>query len=328
MNSYLPPSPVHNRVDGLSPQGGASATDGRRLGDQGRAYLIDSNIYIYRAWHGSTIGVRDSEGRALNAVHGFAEFLLRVLEDTQTNRIALAFDIPQENPYRREIFPAYKGQRSPPPEDLIPQFALCRALAKGLNLPIHTSERYEADDVIGTLATHLRTEGLAVTLLTADKDLTQLLEGADRWWNHGRSEVLDARGVERVWGVPPKLIADLLAITGDISDNIPGVPGIGRTTAARMLRKWGSLDGILDNLHAIGAQKFRGAPRAQKLMLEHETTVRFARRLTGIVCDVPLGDEVRTLWQPPAVADIEPLFEALRLPAYLRERWFRLVQTV
>ena len=310
-------------VEALAPS--PLAGEGWGEGVQPRAYLIDSNIYIYRAWHGSTIGVRDSEGRALNAVHGFAEFLLRVLEDIQTNRIALAFDIPQENPYRREIFPAYKGQRSPPPEDLIPQFALCRTLAKGLNLPIHTSERYEADDVIGTLATHLRNEGLAVTLLTADKDLAQLLEGADRWWNHGRSEVLDARGVERVWGVPPKLIADLLAITGDIADNIPGVPGIGRTTAARMLRKWGSLDGILDNLHAIGAQKFRGAPRAQKLMLEHEDTVRFARRLTGIVCDVPLGDEVSTCWQRPAAADIEPLFEALRLPPYVRERWRRLL---
>jgi len=157
-----------------------------------RAYLIDSNIYIYRAWHGSTVGLRDAEGRALNAVHGFAEFLLRVLEDIQTDRVMLAFDIPQENPYRREIYPAYKGQRSPPPADLIPQFALCRALAAGLNLPIHTSDRYEADDVIGTLAACLRAEGHALTLLTADKDLAQLLQGttaggimvAARYWTH------------------------------------------------------------------------------------------------------------------------------------------------
>jgi 5'-3' exonuclease len=304
---------------------------GGRLGERGgstdlaRAYLIDSNIYIYRAWHGSPVGLRDAEGRALNAVHGYAEFLLRVLEDVDTDRVILAFDVPQKNPYRREIFPAYKGQRSPPPGDLIPQFALCRTLAAGLNLPIHTSERYEADDVIGTLARHLRNEGLAVTLLTADKDLAQLLEGTDRWWNHGRTEVLDARGVERVWGVPPHLIADLLAITGDAIDNIPGVPGIGRTTAARMLRKWGSLDGVLENLHAIGAQKFRGATRAQKLMLEHEETVRLARQLTGIVCDVPLGDELRTHWQRPAVGQVEPLFEALRLPASVRQRWSRLL---
>ena len=290
-----------------------------------RAYLIDSNIYIYRAWHGSSVGLRDREGRALNAVHGFAEFLLRVLEDIQTDRVMLAFDIPQTNPYRREIYPAYKGQRSPPPDDLIPQFALCRALASGLNLPVHTSERFEADDVIGTLACHLRSEGLALTLLTADKDLAQLLEGLDRWWNHGRSEVLDARGVERVWGVPPNLIADLLAITGDDSDNIPGVPGIGRTTAARMLRKWGNLDGILENLHAIGAQKFRGATRAQKLMLEHEATVRFARRLTGIVCDIPLANAQHTRWQRPSPNDVLPLFETLRMPAHLQSRWLRLL---
>jgi len=313
----LPPSPL----------AGAGAGAGVVTQCPPRAYLIDSNIYIYRAWHGSTVGLRDAEGRALNAVHGYAEFLLRVLEDIQTDRVMLAFDIPQENPYRREIYPAYKGQRSPPPADLIPQFALCRALAAGLNLPIHTSDRYEADDVIGTLAAQLRAEGFALTLLTADKDLAQLLHGTDRWWNHGRSEVLDARGVERVWGVPPHLIADLLAITGDESDNIPGVPGIGRTTAARMLRKWGSLDGVLANLHAIGAQKFRGATRAQKLMLEHEDTVRFARQLTGIVCDIPLVNAQHTRWQRPNPQQVTELFAAMRIPAYLHERWLRLLSS-
>ncbi|MEW6727798.1 MAG: 5'-3' exonuclease [Pseudomonadota bacterium] len=314
------------RVDGLPPPSGASAMDGRRVGDQGRAYLIDSNIYVFRAWHAQPVGLRDAEGRALNAVHGFAEFLLRVLEDAGTDQVALAFDVPQERPYRREIYPYYKAHRPPPPEDLRPQFELCRALAEGIGLPVHTSDRFEADDVIGTLAARLRAEGLAITLLTADKDLAQLLEGQDRWWNHGRTEVLDARGVERVWGVPPRLIADLLAITGDAVDNIPGVPGIGRTTAARMLRKWGSLDGVLTNLHAIGAQKFRGAPRAQRLMLEHEETVRLARRLTGIVCDVPLGSEVRTHWQRPRPGQVEPLFEAMRLPLSLRQRWIRLLE--
>jgi 5'-3' exonuclease len=293
---------------------------------QPRAYLIDSNIYIFRAWHGSPVYLRDTEGRALNAVHGYVEFLLRVLEDVDTDRVVLAFDVPSTRPYRREIYPAYKGHRPPPPEDLRPQFALCRAFAEGVGLPVHVSDRYEADDVIGTLARHLRNEGLAITLLTADKDLAQLLEGSDRWWNHGRTEVLDARGVERVWGVPPALIADLLAITGDAVDNIPGVPGIGRTTAARMLRKWGGLDEVLANLHAIGAQKFRGAPRAQKLMLEHEETVRLARRLTGIVCDVPLGDEICTHWQRPSLAQVEALFEAVRMPVNLRARWVRLLE--
>ncbi|MGK0674687.1 MAG: 5'-3' exonuclease H3TH domain-containing protein [Halothiobacillaceae bacterium] len=291
-----------------------------------RAYLIDSNIYIFRAWHTHPVSLRDAEGRALNAVHGFVEFLLRILEDVGTHRIALAFDIPQERPYRREIYPNYKAHRPPPPADLCPQFDLCRTFAEGIGLPVHTSDRFEADDVIGTLAARLRTEGLAITLLTADKDLTQLLEDRDHWWNHGRSEVLDARGVERIWGVPPRLIADLLAITGDAVDNIPGVPGIGRTTAARMLRKWGSLDGILANLHAIGAQKFRGAPRAQRLMLEHEKTVRMARQLTHIVCDVPLGEKVRTHWQRPTPEQVEPLFETMRLPLDLRQRWIRLLE--
>jgi len=311
---------------GLPLHSGASVMDGQRVGTPRRAYLIDSNIYVFRAWHATPVLLRDAEGRALNAVHGYAEFLLRILEDVGTDRVVLAFDVPQNNPYRREIYPDYKAHRPPPPADLRPQFELCRAFAEGVGLPVHVSDRYEADDVIGTLAARLRSEGLAITLLTADKDLAQLLEGEDHWWNHGRTEVLDARGVERIWGVPPRLIADLLAITGDAVDNIPGVPGIGRTTAARMLRKWGSLEGVLANLHAIGAQKFRGATRAQKLMLEHEETVRLARRLTGIVCDIPLGEEVRTHWQRPPVEEVKPLFEALRLPIPLRQRWIRLLQ--
>ncbi len=293
---------------------------------QPRAYLIDSNIYVFRAWHGAPVTLRDAQGRALNAVHGFAEFLLRVLEDIGESPVALAFDVPQAQPYRRGIYPDYKAHRPPAPDDLRPQFDLCRHFAAGLGLPVHVSPHFEADDVIGTLAAHLRQQGHAITLLTADKDLAQLLQDQDRWWNHGRTEVLDSRGVERVWGVPPHLIADLLAITGDAVDNIPGVPGIGRTTAARMLRKWGSLEGILRNLHAIGAQHFRGAPRAQKLMLEHEATVRLARQLTGIVCDIPLDQPLHLHWQPVASEHFETLADELRLPMHLRSRWLRLLQ--
>ncbi len=304
-------------------EGGLRPPSGDR-GMEERAYLIDSNIYVFRAWHAYPVQLRDEQGRALNAVHGFAEFLVRVLEDVGTHQVALAFDVPQAEPYRRGIYPAYKAHRPPPHPELRPQFELCRAFAEGLGLPVHVSDRYEADDVLGTLAARLRAEGFAITLLTADKDLAQLLQGQDRWWDHGRGTVLDARGVERVFGVPPELIADLLAITGDAVDNIPGVPGIGRTIAARMLRKWGGLDGVLANLHAIGAQKFRGAPRAQRLMLEHEATVRLARRLTGIVCDIPLG-QAGTRWRPAAREQIEPLFEALRLPPRLRQRWDELL---
>ncbi|WP_407276014.1 5'-3' exonuclease H3TH domain-containing protein [Halothiobacillus sp. DCM-1] len=267
-----------------------------------RAWLVDSHAQIWRAWHASGTEPVDSAGLPVGAVRGFADALLSLLETIFDPRltppaiphaehgpiIACVFDAPTGRGFRQSIYPDYKAHRPPAPEELTSQLPRCRALAEAAGLYALDHPNFEADDVIGTLVQQLRGRKRAVTILTGDKDLAQLLGPDDRWFNPMRQMVLAYGDVERHFGVKPPQIADWLALTGDTADNIPGVPGIGPRIAANLLKKHGNLDGIYRNLAAVYGMKFRGAPRVQKLLAEHEPTVKLSRRLTGIVCDLPL----------------------------------------
>jgi len=294
--------------------------------DQGkRAWLIDSHAHIFRAFHVWPQAMTDGQGRPVNALHGFADFLLELLESlTRSNggdlAVICAFDAPCGRRYRQAIYADYKAQRPPPPRALVEQLSRCRELAQAAGLPVFDHPGYEADDVIGTLAAELRAKGYRLTLLTGDKDLLQLLAPGDRWWNPSRQTVLEYSDVERHFGVLPEQIADWLALTGDVADNIPGVPGIGPRIASRLLKKHRDLDGIYSNLQAVYGMKFRGAPRTQTLLIEHEQTVRLARQLTGIVCDLSLPDAPR-YWRPTDPAVLEALLKEARIDATRRRRW-------
>ncbi len=268
---------------------------------QARAWLIDSHAQIWRAWHVYEKGRSDQAGRPVNAVLGFADYLLALLESTWLPNqpapiIAAIFDAPCGRGHRQAIYPDYKGHRPPTPVDLKDQFPRCRELAAAAGFGALDHAGFEADDVIGTLVGLLRSRERAVTIVTGDKDLAQLLGPDDRWYNPMRGSVMAYGDVERRFGVRPAQIADWLALSGDVADNIPGVPGIGPHTAARLLRKHGCIDGIYENLSAVYGMKFRGAPRAQRLLQEHETQVRLSRQLTEIVCDLPLA-ETPSPWQ-------------------------------
>ncbi|TKA88298.1 flap endonuclease [Guyparkeria sp. SB14A] len=262
---------------------------------QSRAWLIDAHAQIWRAWHVYDKERTDRAGRPVNALLGFADYLLALLESTWLPNqpapiIAAIFDAPCGRGHRQAIYPDYKGHRPPHPTDLTEQFPRCRDLAAAAGFGALDHAGFEADDVIGTLVGRLRNRERAVTIVTGDKDLAQLLGPDDRWYNPMRGSVMAYGDVERRFGVRPAQIADWLALTGDVADNIPGVPGIGPRTAARLLRKHGCIDGIYDNLSAVYGMKFRGAPRAQRLLQEHEDQVRLSRRLTEIVCDLPLAE--------------------------------------
>ncbi|MFP4155470.1 MAG: 5'-3' exonuclease [Halothiobacillaceae bacterium] len=290
-----------------------------------RAWLIDSHAHIFRAFHLWPQAMTDDRGHPVNALHGFADFLLELLESLQRSddgelTVICAFDAPCNRGFRQAIYPGYKAHRPPPPPLLVEQFSRCRALAEAAGLPVLDHPGYEADDVIGTLARELRSGGHQLTILTGDKDLAQLLAPGDRWWNPGRNRILEHGDIERHFGVRPEQIPDWLALTGDASDNIPGVPGIGPRIAARLLRKHVDLDGIYGNLNAVYGMKFRGAPRAQKLLIEHEQTVRLARRLTGIVQDLPLTAGSRS-WRPADPEALERLLREARIDASRRRRW-------
>jgi 5'-3' exonuclease len=301
-----------------------------------RAWLIDSHAQIWRAWHGADKTLTDAMGQPVGALQGFADALLNLLESvfdpnirpavtphaSDGPMIVCTFDAPCSRQYRQSIYPDYKGHRPPAPVELVAQLPRCRALAEAAGLYAIDHPGYEADDVIGTLVTQLRRRTRAITIITGDKDLAQLLGPDDRWFNPMRQLVLAYGDVERHFGVKPQQIADWLALAGDTADNIPGVPGIGPRIAGNLLKKHGTLDGIYANLAAVYGMKFRGAPRVQKLLLEHEPAVRLSRQLTGIVCDLPLG----TTPEPwlGITEQLPDLLRAAGVDEYRIARWQRL----
>lgn len=290
-----------------------------------RAYLIDTSIYIFRGWHIYSDAIVDCEGNPSNAVYGFTEFLRELLELEQPEYIACAFDAKQTNSYRREIFPEYKANRPPAPVELKKQFKHCRDFCRAAGIADFSSNRYEGDDIIGTLATRLREQGFAITILSADKDLAQLLRPGDIWWDYARNKILHYKDVEKNFGVIPELIADLLALSGDKVDNIPGIPGIGYKMASNLLKKYPGIDHIIDNIPNISAMKFRGAKRIQMLVDQHQHILPMTRQLTTIVTDAEFkGPKQDIRWSGIDVEAMHLMFERLDAANGRRERWFNL----
>ena len=292
----------------------------------GATVLVDAPIFVFRAWHAIPETRTDPAGRPINAFLGFADFVADLLRAPAPTRLAFAFDTSLGSGFRQAIYPPYKANRPPAPDSLRWQFARCRALLDRLGLPQLASDSHEADDLIGTLAARARRAGRPVVLLTADKDLAQLLGPDDLWWDCQRQRRLDARGVARAFGVPPAQIADQLALAGDKVDNIPGVPGVGMATAARLLRRFGDIDALLADTAAIGRMRLRGARRLQGLIERHADTIRLARRLTRIDCAAPLPAGFTTRPRPPDLAGLAALLAGLGFPAAQRAAWRRLAE--
>ena len=299
-----------------------------------RAYLIDSSIYIFRAWHVYDESIIDREGRPSNAVFGFSDFLFQLMRKKQPTHIACAFDASQTNSYRKALFPEYKANRDPAPEELKHQFQRCRDFCRAVGIPEFGSDRFEADDIVGSLAYKLRSEGFAVTIVSADKDLTQLVIGEeDAWWDFARGTVLNHRGVEKQFGVKPLQIPDMLALCGDKVDNIPGIPGVGYSTAAKILQKFPSIEEILENIHQIAEMKFRGAARIQALLDHHRELLPLNKQLTSIVTDMsfdslsgPLSDGLR--WAGLDPEQFTSLSDELAISNMLQQRWHSLSQVL
>lgn len=275
-----------------------------------RVFLVDASIYVCRAWFGLPVTLTDDNGQPINAVYGFLDFATRLLTQCRPARIAFVFDGPLRGSFRNRIYPAYKINRPPAPPELKRQFLQCREVVRALGCPIFQSDAYEADDLIGALTVAARAQGYACVIVSGDKDLTQLIRERDVWWDFARDVKLDAKGVERRFGVAPAQIAELLAIAGDKVDNIPGVPGIGLTTAARLLRRFNTLENLLQNTALIKTMKMRGAARVQGLIELHRATLTLAHRLTYIDCMAPLPDPLE-LARTGGDLRIESLFDKL-----------------
>jgi len=290
-----------------------------------RAYLVDSSIYIFRGWHAYPEHMTDSNGNPSNAVYGFTEFLHELIQLEQPEYIACAFDAKQTNSYRREIFPDYKANRPPAPEELKRQFKHCRDFCRAAGIADFSSNRYEADDIIGTLATQLREDGYSITIISADKDLAQLIKPGDIWWDFARDKIMHYRDVEKAFGVKPELIADLLALSGDAIDNVPGIPGIGYKMASNLLKKYPGVERVVENSDKISEMKFRGSARIQRLVEEHKHMLPMTKQLTTIVTDAEFKGPKRDLrWHGVDEDALQLMFDQLNAGAGRRERWLRL----
>ena len=290
------------------------------------AYLIDSSIYIFRAWFTLPDTLVNEAGEPVNAVYGFTDFVAALLDETQADLMSFAFDQSLTSSFRNTIYPLYKANREPAPEELKRQFSYCRRFIEALGLAHLSSDRYEADDLLGSAAQQARLLGHKVTILSADKDLAQLIEEHDIFWNYAKNERLSPQKIEQQFGVRPDQIADQLALAGDKVDNIPGVPGVGMTTAARLLNKFDSIDNLLNNIEAISSMKIRGARRIQDLIEEHQDSVRLCKRLTEIKCDAqPLNGSFRLQREPPDQVALTELFDELGFGSIRRQRWQKLI---
>ena len=287
-------------------------------------YLVDASIYIFRAWFSMSDDFVNQRGEPTNAVYGFSGFLCSLLEQTGAEHVAIAFDESLSKGHRNEIYPEYKANRDPAPEELKRQFTWARSVAEAMGLQCFVDSRYEADDLIGTLAEFWRARGHPICVVTADKDLAQLVGENDHWWDFARNQKLNARQLTEKFGVMPEQMADYLALTGDSIDNIPGVPGVGPKSASALLGHFGDLDNIYERLDEVQHLGVRGAKSLQKKLTDHRGAAELARKLTVIETAVESALASPELGRTEVdTARLNRLFDELSFGGMLRQRCLR-----
>lgn len=259
-------------------------------------YLIDASIYIFRAWFSIPDSVTGKGGAPVNAAYGFTRFLTEFIEQTKPEKVVVAFDESLTRSFRNEIYPPYKMNRELPPAELKAQFSLCRQIAEAIGFQCVSSDRYEADDLVGTFAKAGQLRGEKITILSADKDLAQLLTKNDVLWDFARRKTYQENEIKEKFGVRPDQITDYLGLCGDAVDNIPGIPGVGAKTASTILQSFSGFDEIYSNIDALADLKVRGAKSLPAKFREYEEQARLSKKLATIEVNVPIGcEQVDTL---------------------------------
>ncbi|HEY6334401.1 MAG TPA: DNA polymerase I, partial [Alphaproteobacteria bacterium] len=243
-------------------------------------YLVDGSGYIFRAYHALPPMTRQ-DGTPVNAVYGFTNMLMKLLNDTDADCIAVIFDAGRET-FRNAIYPQYKANRPETPEELIPQFPLVREATRAFNLPSIDQQGYEADDLIATYARLARQAGAKVTIVSSDKDLMQLVSDGIEMLDPIKQKPIGPSEVQEKFGVPPEKVVDVQALAGDSTDNVPGVPGIGVKTAAQLIAEYGDLETLLARAGEIKQ------PKRRESLQQFAEQARISRRLVELKNDVPL----------------------------------------
>lgn len=294
-----------------------TSTPARPEGGPGSLFIFDGYNFIFRAYHALPM-LNAPDGRAVNAVHGFVRMVQAARREFAPELMLAVFDAGGDG-HRREEFEEYKAHRPPPPDDLIPQFELVRQATDALGIVRVEDAQYEADDLIAAYTEHARDEGKRVVIVSSDKDLMQMVELGDGrpgvfLWDTMKSKCIGPDEVRAKFGVGPEKLGDLLALTGDSSDNIPGVPGIGPKTAAMLLEEYGDLEGVLAAAPSIKQKKRR------ERLIEHADDARISRKLVELRRDVALPVSLDDLVDRGAdEARVVEFFEPLGFKQVLRE---------
>ena len=250
-------------------------------------YLIDGSSFLFRAFHAIPV-LNRPDGTPINAVLGFTNMLMKLLDDTDASHIAVIFDSARKT-FRNEIDPDYKANRPEPPDELIPQFPLVREATRAFNVESIEMPGYEADDLIATYARQAEAAGAEVTIVSSDKDLMQLVSDRITMFDALKNRRIRSDEVKEKFGVGPDKVVDVQALAGDSIDNVPGVPGIGVKTAAQLIVEFGDLDTLLARASEIKQTKRRES------LIHYADKARVSRELVRLREDVPLEIPLDTL---------------------------------
>ncbi|MDH4232212.1 MAG: DNA polymerase I [Nitrospirota bacterium] len=274
-------------------------------------YLIDGNSYVYRAFY-AIKGLSNSKGFPTNAIYGFTTMLLKILREKKPDAIAVSFDSPALTK-RHRLFRDYKAQRPETPPELVQQLPEIRKVISAFRIKIFELAGYEADDIIGTIAKDAAAKGAEVYIVTADKDMLQLVDERIKIYDPMKERVLDSAYVEEKFGVGPERVTEYMALTGDATDNIPGIKGVGEKTARELLSCADSIEALLEHPEQIQREKLR------KMVTDNKDIVRLSQKLATIDVAVPVEIDIEefTLKTPDWLA-LLPLFREFEFTTLMR----------
>jgi DNA polymerase-1 len=267
-------------------------------------YLVDGSAYIYRAYH-AVRGLSNSKGLPTNAIFGFTRMLLKLIEDRSPEYIGMVFD--SKGPtFRHKMYKEYKANRPPMPEELSVQIPYIKEVTKGFNLPVFEMPGFEADDLIGTLARRAEESGFSVVMVTGDKDFMQLVTDKSIIWDPMKDKTIDLKNIRDVNGVEPSRMVDVMGLSGDTADNIPGVPGIGPKTALLLVKTFGNMRSLYENLDKITKKK------QHENLINYREQAFLSRDLVTIDRNVPLSfNPVDFHYDEPDNVKLSKLFKEL-----------------
>ncbi len=249
-------------------------------------FIIDGHSQLYQAYYAIN-GLTTPSGQPINAVYGFTRMLRKILKEDRPRFLAITFD--SKGPTFRHLeYKEYKSNRKPTPDDLISQIPLLSDVINAYNIPIFSIQGFEADDIIGTIAKKASSENIECTIITTDKDMEQLVDRNIKVFNSRKREIRDVEKIRNEKGIEPIAFIDVLALSGDSSDNIPGVPGIGMKTALNLIRDWKSLENVLSNVDKIKGKK------KQENLLKYADLAILSKRLVTINTNVPIDFNLET----------------------------------